>query len=216
MPKNSNPASVLIARSLERMIATTFNTEELPLRQAELAEQFGTSHIPVREAFASLAERGLVRIHANRGAVVPPLTVKQCSELSAMRCELEALAVRCAIAARGPGALTAARNALAAGAQARSMHKRAAANWAFHRALYAAADMPFLQEQLERLWQHADRYLRFAWTRAQYEHQSDSEHEGLLRACEKADAAGAEGLTRAHISQAARTVERLLTATGIS
>ena len=41
-----------------------------PLRQAELAERFGISRTPVREALRQLQTSGLIEIHAHRGAVV--------------------------------------------------------------------------------------------------------------------------------------------------
>jgi DNA-binding GntR family transcriptional regulator len=210
MPKSAQPIARLIAQALELRIAQGMHTEALPLRQAELAEEFGTSHIPVREALASLAEKGLVQILPNRGAVIVPLTALQCRELAEMRVALEVLAVRQAVPLLQDSDIEAARNALDAGQQAPTLPLRAAHNWAFHRALYAPAQRPFLMSQLDTLWRHADRYLQFAWSRARYEHKSDAEHAGLLAACAARDVRLAARLTREHILEAAESVQSLL------
>ena len=52
------------------------------LRQAELAEQFGTSRIPVREALNSLQAEGLVQIEPNRGAFVTTLSAEELHDVS--------------------------------------------------------------------------------------------------------------------------------------
>jgi DNA-binding GntR family transcriptional regulator len=61
MPKNAQPIAKLIAQSLEQRIIDGVHHVATPLRQADLAAEFGTSHIPVREALASLAERASCR-----------------------------------------------------------------------------------------------------------------------------------------------------------
>lgn len=210
MSKSASPLSLTIAAVLESRIADSFSVDEVPLRQAELAAEFGTSHIPVREALSSLAQAGIVRIAPNRGAVIPPLAVAQNRELALMRCELEALAVRQAVPNLNADQRKRAAAAARRGRAARSLKLRSEQNWAFHRALYEAADMPFLLEQMERLWRHADRYLRFAWSQAGYQARSDDDHEAILRAFEAGAAERAEQLTREHIVDAAREIDRLL------
>lgn len=210
MPKSAQPIAKLIAQALEQRIVEGLHAQALPLRQAELAAEFGTSHIPVREALATLAEKGLVQIVPNRGAVVVPLSAGQCRELAEMRAALEPLALRRSVPRLTDAMLAAARKACEQGRRARSLALRAQHNWAFHRALYAGGDQPFLMTQLETLWRHADRYLMFAWTHARYEARSDDEHAGLLQACEARDVRRACMLTRQHIEAAAQAVERLL------
>ena len=82
MSKSAQPIAKIIAQALEQRIIEGLHEQAVPLRQAELALEFGTSHIPVREALATLAEKGLVQIIPNRGAVVAPLSAKQCNELA--------------------------------------------------------------------------------------------------------------------------------------
>lgn len=67
------------------------------LRQAELANDFGVSRTPVREALRQLQTGGLIDVVPNRGAVVrvpAPWEVRQAYEV---RAELEALAAARAV-----------------------------------------------------------------------------------------------------------------------
>lgn len=62
------------------------------LRQAQLADQFGVSRTPVREALRILQADGIVRLVPNRGALVRGPTVLEIREAYVMRAELEGLA----------------------------------------------------------------------------------------------------------------------------
>jgi len=211
MSKSAQPIAKKIAQELERLIIEGVHHAAVPLHQADLAAEFGVSHIPVREALAMLAEKGLVQIIPNRGAMVVPLSAGQCMELSEMRAALEVIALRKSVPRLSDSNLVAARLALNQGRRAPSLALRAQCNWDFHRALYTGGEQPFLMNQLETLWRHADRYLMFAWTHAQYEARSDDEHESILKACSAHDVRLACQLTRQHIQAAALSVERLLT-----
>ncbi len=68
------------------------------LVEADLAEQFGTSRGPVREAIRELAREGLVAELARRGTFVSTLTEHDLSEVYAIREALELGACRPAIA----------------------------------------------------------------------------------------------------------------------
>jgi DNA-binding GntR family transcriptional regulator len=61
-----------------------------------LAERFGVSHTPVREALISLAGIGVIDLLPNRGAVVRRLTPRDVREVSQVRRILECQAVRSA------------------------------------------------------------------------------------------------------------------------
>jgi len=59
------------------------------LVERKLAEKFGVSHIPVREALSTLAEEGLVERLPRRGARVAALTGRDLEEVSSLRTILE-------------------------------------------------------------------------------------------------------------------------------
>jgi DNA-binding GntR family transcriptional regulator len=64
------------------------------LSENRIAELFGTSKTPVREAFAHLQTLGLMEIQAQRGGIVFAPTLEQVRELCEVRLELEVIAFR--------------------------------------------------------------------------------------------------------------------------
>ncbi len=67
------------------------------LRQEELAEAFGTSRIPVREALRALEYEGLVTSEPNRGFTVTSIDGDDVDEIYELRALLEGEAVRLAV-----------------------------------------------------------------------------------------------------------------------
>lgn len=82
-------------------LRTSITSGSLPpgtvLRQVELAEEFGVSRIPVREALQALQSEGLVLIEPNRGAFVASYTAEQLNEMFDLRVMLEVDALQHAI-----------------------------------------------------------------------------------------------------------------------
>jgi DNA-binding GntR family transcriptional regulator len=62
------------------------------LRQAHIAEEFGVSTTPVREAFAALEREGLLQSNAHRGVTVFEPSAVELREIYEIRIPLEALA----------------------------------------------------------------------------------------------------------------------------
>jgi len=86
----------LVAERLRVMI----QSGELPpgsvLRQNEIAERFGVSTTPVREAFAVLLRDGLVRQAAHRSVIVFQPSLEELAEIYEIRCVLEPYATEVA------------------------------------------------------------------------------------------------------------------------
>lgn len=87
-------SSAMISREITRMIRQRVLLPGDPLRERSLAERFGVSRGPVREALHSLAARGLVHIEPNRGARIARLTDNEVQELLDIGAALLRVAVR--------------------------------------------------------------------------------------------------------------------------
>jgi len=84
---------------VSRLVASIFRGEypagtRLIIRQ--LAEQFGISATPIREALVELEAIGMVQFAHNRGAIVRPFGRQQLQEIYHLRRILEVEATRCA------------------------------------------------------------------------------------------------------------------------
>lgn len=64
--------------------------------EQEIAENFGISRTPIREAFRQLESEGFITVTPRKGAVVSPITDKDVSEFYAIKSLLEGYAARTA------------------------------------------------------------------------------------------------------------------------
>jgi DNA-binding GntR family transcriptional regulator len=148
----------------------------------QIAEDCGTSFIPVREALRVLESEGFVSFVHNRGAWVTPLSLSDLEDLYTIRLELECEAIRRA----GPMAddelaeldavLTEADRAASVGAQTRVIEL----NRVFHFGLYAKANSPRRLKLIEQLWMHSARYQRLSLVHR--DDAADGEHRLILNA----------------------------------
>ncbi|MGB9593190.1 MAG: GntR family transcriptional regulator [Anaerolineae bacterium] len=68
------------------------------LDQAEIAERFQVSRMPVREALRTLEAEGLVKFYPHRGVEVCELSPEEIEEIYQIRIALESMAVQLAVA----------------------------------------------------------------------------------------------------------------------
>ncbi|MCB1513118.1 MAG: GntR family transcriptional regulator, partial [Hyphomicrobiaceae bacterium] len=64
------------------------------LREEEVAERFGISRTPVREALARLQDKGLLEAAPGRGLAITVLDMQRIFEIYALRLELEGIVAR--------------------------------------------------------------------------------------------------------------------------
>ena len=83
----------LVQDELERMLRQGAFAPGDPLRETSLATQLGVSRGPIREAFRSLEEKGLVRVEKNRGVFVRVISPEEADDIFEVRTALEKLIV---------------------------------------------------------------------------------------------------------------------------
>lgn len=84
----------IIVEALRERIYEGEYTPGMRLNISDLAEQFGASPVPVREALRNLESEGLIQFRLNRGVIVRQLSYREVRELFLIRSPLESLAVR--------------------------------------------------------------------------------------------------------------------------
>lgn len=168
------------------------------LRQDHVAEEFGASHVPVREAFRLLESQGLVVIEPRRGVRVAGFTREEVREVAEMRASLEALALRNAFPHMTKAILDTAEEANRAGDRARDVYAWEEANRNFHRIILAPCGMPRLLKAIDDLQTASARFLFSGW-RAEWEAPTDRDHRAILDALRAGQADRAAAVLARHV-----------------
>lgn len=84
----------LVADSLERLILSGELSPGAKLNELALADRLGVSRGPLREAFRTLEEYGLIRQEKNRGAFVREIALAEAADIYDVRAGLDATAGR--------------------------------------------------------------------------------------------------------------------------
>lgn len=186
MTEKSEPLALRISRTLAERIITGEIEPGSRLRQDQIAAEFETSHVPVREAFRRLEAQGLARSEPRRGVRVASFDLSEVREVAEMRAALEVLALRHAAPHLTPAILDAAEAADRTAAKARDVASWEEANRMFHRTLLAPCAMPRLLSAIDDLHAVSARFLFAAW-RSEWEARTDQDHQAILNALRKGD-----------------------------
>ena len=190
----------LVAALIREQVITGELAAGEQLRQRDLAQRFGVSQTPVREAMRRLESEGLLVCDAHRGFTVVAPDAGRLEENFQIRAALESL-----------GASLAARKIDAEGlARLRHLNGQmralagddpyyAGLNREFHFTVYSCARSPLLLSLMRLLWASLPGGPRV--TRPQAE--SVRQHDQILTALSDGDAAAASALTYQHIMGAA-------------
>lgn len=170
-----------------------------PLRQEELAERFGVSRIPVREALRQLEGEGLVSFYPHRGAVVSRLSYREVEEITEIRVALETLCLRNSLPLISEDDLGRAEEVMLSIEREEDLRSNwGTLNWKFHAALLEPADRPRLLSLIKAQHTAFERYIRFHLALADYD-KPQREHRELLELCRSRDPEAAEELLARHI-----------------
>ncbi|MBP1870535.1 DNA-binding GntR family transcriptional regulator [Ensifer adhaerens] len=200
-----------ISRALAERIISGALTPGERLRQDHIAEEFGASHVPVREAFRLLEAQGLAVSEPRRGFRVAAFDLKEVREVAEMRAVLEVLALRHAIPHLTAAILERAEAATVAADTSRDVRSWEAANRAFHRLLLTPCGMPRLLASIDDLHAASARFLFSAW-RSSWEARTDHDHRAILAALREGRGDEAAKILERHVGWIGKTPVK--TATG--
>lgn len=192
-----------IAEQLEELIFNGTFSDGDRLDEVRLAEQFGVSRTPLREAFQRLALSGLVELIPRRGAFVRQPGPVELMEMFEVMAELEAVCGRLAarrISETALEELQAANANCQAAVDARDADAYYAENERFHRIIYQQSGNSFLAQEAVKLHKRLKPFrrqqLRFRGRMA----QSMAEHEQIVRALRLGTAESAADTLRNHVA----------------
>lgn len=172
-----------IASDLRERILSGELAEGEPIRQETLAEEYGVSRMPIREALNRLDAEGLVQLTNNRGASVVRHSLSEVGEIFDLRALLEVDLFRRAIPNMDDANLSECErllHELEASFDANDVGRWGDLNGAYHAALYARADRGLTNEILQRLNMQSDRYVRMHLSVMKQREPAKNDHRQLL------------------------------------
>ncbi len=173
------------------------------LKEAEVAERFGTSRTPVREALRRLETRGLLVHEPHKGMVIAQLEASAVAELYVMREILDAAAAGLAAQHATETEIAAMDRQIARDREIQADAERlAASNRAFHLAMYRAAHNRFLLKSSNALSESLALLGPTTLAISGRGQQSIDEHEEIVRAVKRRDADAAREAASRHIRRA--------------
>jgi DNA-binding GntR family transcriptional regulator len=176
-----------------------------PLRQEEIAAEFGVSRVPVREALFQLQAEGLVQMVPNKGMYVRTASASDLREWFRLRVLIETDVLVEAIPRHTAATLNRVDTVQAALDKAHAVADWLAGDREFHEALYAPAQRVESMAMVRRLRYLVDRFYFSRMkpsSRAQGWHE---EHHALVRAVRRRDAKAASKVLQAHLAETERS-----------
>ena len=216
MDSSPNRLSEQLLEAIEERIVTGDYPPGARLDEVELAESYGVSRTPIREALIRLGTIRMIEKMPRKGWAVAPASPRRLMEMFEFMAELEALCGRFAASRATPFQL---QRLLAAHEACRGVRDPDAyyrLNEVFHQALYEASGNEFLVEQTLEMQRRARPYRRLQLRAPTRIADSFSEHEAIVQAIQARDADRAATTLREHVmlqgerfSNLVRSVEKL-------
>jgi DNA-binding GntR family transcriptional regulator len=156
------------------------------LRQDALAETFGVSRIPIREALFQLEAEGFVKIMPQRGAVVSDLSRDEIDDVFELRILLEPrllLASAPKLTEEDFERLQAKHEDYVQAISSSLVNEYGQLNAELHLAMYHRAGMPRTEQIVASLLQTSDRYTRIQLSNQVAMQRAMTEHAELIHLC---------------------------------
>ncbi len=185
-----------------------------PIDEVQLAERFGMSRTPIREALVRLASEGLVETLPNRSTMVSNIDFLNLHHFFDAITLMYRVTTRLAATARRPEDLRAIRAhqaQFAAAVAAQDALAMISTNREFHAAIAEAARNPYFLNISLRILDDGRRLLRLYYQSFadRLPQEYVEEHEAIIAAVEARDVELCDRLARAHADQIVRQIQQL-------
>ena len=197
------------ATLFERIIAGQYRADTR-LKEEELAEEFGISRTPVREALRQLAQDGLVQILPKRGTRVIGFTVDDVEEIYEIRKSLEVQALHSSIPFLSIQGLKSIRDELLALANTNDPHLHESVDARLHNYFIDSSKKKRLISLLSQMFRLIQRFRDLGFSDPQVRKTALRAHLDLLEALSMRDLDKAEQVLKAHIDESKKNAVSLI------
>jgi DNA-binding GntR family transcriptional regulator len=206
------PMARQVTRALRQAIVSMRIAPGEMLSEQDLAQKFGVSRSPVREALIKLSEAGLVRVLPQRGTQVVKISRAAVEDARFIRLAVECAVVREAASKATPMMLTELNTSLTRQRRAqRSMSSDdfLALDEEFHRLLAETAGRPAAWTMIEDVKPQMDRVRYLDMKQATPRHTIIAQHAMIVDAIKAANPVAAEKAMQEHLSEILRSLPEL-------
>ncbi len=205
-----------MARQVTRALRQAIVSMRIPpgemLSEQDLAQRFGVSRSPVREALIKLSEAGLVRVLPQRGTQVVKISRAAVEDARFIRLAVECAVVREAAMRASPVMLTELNASLTR--QRRAQRATSSDDFMtldeeFHRLLAETAGRPAAWRMIEDVKPQMDRVRYLDVKQATPRHTIVAQHVMIVDAIKAGDPAAAEKAMHQHLSEILRSLPEL-------
>ncbi len=215
--QRTRQAAPQVFESLRELIVSVELKPGTVLRRAALAEHYGVSQTPIRDALQRLSEEGLVDIYAQHASIVSRIDTAAALQMHFLRrsLELEILKTLCGLPqSELTGLIARLRQNLKQ--QARTLAPLDYAGLAvldmeFHHAMYEAAGVGSLWDLVRQRNGHIDRLRRLNLPKSGKAKSVVSDHQAIAEALEQRDAHAAEQALRTHLGGTLSFIDEIKT-----
>lgn len=206
MQVNRSTLAHAVAEAIRQMILNGELPVGSPLRQEDLAGQFGVSRTPLREAIAALSTEGLVVTDSHRGAVVAKPSLDELRQTYEIREVLEVLAGRRAAELCTPEDIASLNRVLAMFTGVTDTADWAELNTRFHMEMYAISGRRQLCQLISTVRNRTELFVRMLVSSPDRLEQAHQDHVRMLAALEARDPDATEQEIRTHLSTTVASV----------
>ncbi|WP_145193593.1 GntR family transcriptional regulator [Pseudomonas sp. URMO17WK12:I11] len=180
------------------------------VRQQEIADLYGVSRMPVREALRQLEAQGLLKVEMHKGAVVAPLIGEDAVDTYALRVLLETEALRQSIPRLDDNDICSARSFIHQLENETRHAEIGRLNRLFHMALYSKAPNQKLLRLIENELNEEERFLRFHLSSMGLGKLTQDDHNALVDAAAEKNVGEAVKVLEQHLNSASRVIRAYL------
>ncbi|MBB5452255.1 DNA-binding GntR family transcriptional regulator [Paraburkholderia sp. Kb1A] len=196
------------------MILSLELTPGTVLSRTELANRYGLSQTPVRDALMKLGEEGLVDIYPQHATVVSQINVTSALQAHFLRRSIELEVVRTLAEQRDATLIAELRLTIARQTEVldlKNYEQFSLLDQAFHRQMYEAAGVPQLWDLVRRLSGHIDRLRRLNLPVEGKTIAVVRDHTEIVDAIDKGDVEAAQAALRKHLSGTLSQIDQIRT-----
>ncbi|WP_090811701.1 GntR family transcriptional regulator [Paraburkholderia tuberum] len=210
----SRHAAPQVFERLREMILSLELTPGTVLSRTELANRYGLSQTPVRDALMKLGEEGLVDIYPQHATVVSQINVTSALQAHFLRRSIELEVVRTLAEQHDATLIAELRLTIARQTEVldlKNYEQFSLLDQAFHRQMYEAAGVPQLWDLVRRLSGHIDRLRRLNLPVEGKTIAVVRDHTEIVDAIDKGDVEAAQAALRKHLSGTLSQIDQIRT-----